>query len=126
LVRRDRARRSRASDISDPARPVPPPSSSETLIELTCAVRAALAARFGEHWQAKTTEEVAADPALVAAFDAPTVELLVALLRRSDLVKFAGTSSLVNEVDSTEVDQWARWVDGFASRAGARSTINGK
>ena len=126
ILRRRRGRRQRSFEVASPAAPTEALSPSEAVIMLAIRARESLNTRLGEHWRARTTEEVAADPALAGAFGATTVERLVALLRRADLIKFARPDASTTVVDRDEVDQWAAWVEGFAASAGASSTISGK
>jgi hypothetical protein len=99
------------------------PSPRERLIARADSVRNALIARFGESWQAKTTEEIAIELETLAAFDAETIVSLVALLRESDLAKFSRQIDIPAE---QTIQGWDNWVAGFLETAGASSTTRGK
>jgi len=81
------------------------------------AVRKGLIARFGPAWGARTTEEIADDPALPGLIGPEWVGPLVDILRAADLAKFAG----VPAVDEPDDDRGA-WVAAFleALKAGAQ------
>ncbi len=119
-------RRPGATGRGPAARPVAfyPTANQDDVVALAETARAALVARFGAPWRARTTEEVAADSGLVEALGAGTVERLVALLRAADRSKFAVESPDLQRDDDAEA--WALWVASFVAAAGASSTINGK
>jgi hypothetical protein len=103
-----------------------PGSRRDQLIARSRAVRAALAARFGPSWRARTTEEIAADPALAERVGTDQAARLVAFLREADRAKFAGEADL----GPPEPPAAFAWLDellaAFGTEAGARSRINGK
>lgn len=100
----------------------------DRIIAGSIAVRAALVARFGEDWRAKTTEEVAAALAEGGPLDRDLVGRLAGFLSLSDLAKFGGERfdvALAAQRGPGDVDKWASAViAGLA--AGAKSTSNGK
>ena len=75
------------------------PTPGHRLIASSAAVRAALIAQFGPSWGSRTSEEIAADPALVDRLGTVTAGAVVLYLDRVDRAKFAG-----EEVD--QVDEW--------------------
>ena len=93
------------------------------LIELSGKVRGALVERFGEAWRAKTTEEIATDPALSEVFGPETAARLIAILSEADRLKFAAEETCPQREDA---DDWAAFVSGFLAAAGARSMTTGK
>ena len=99
------------------------PSPREQLIARANSVRSALVSRFGESWQAKTTEEIAIELETLAVFDAETTASIVALLRDADLAKFSRQSDGHSQ---RSIQGWDDWVAGFLETAGASSTIKGK
>ena len=82
-------------------------------------------ARFGDHWRAKTTEEIVEDREFLAAYDPDSAATLLKLLRRADFEKFAD-QRVTDQGDMIAVlESWEALVrDVF--EAGARSTIKGK
>jgi hypothetical protein len=96
------------------------------------AVRGTLAVRFGEHWNARTTEEIAADPALAVAIGAEAAAALVRFLAVADLGKFDDRDGL--QPPLPETDLAAGWLDAlaastsapFAPAAAASSMIRGR
>jgi hypothetical protein len=115
------------------ARPNPPEASGAIgspatpegrLVALAEAARAALIVHFGDHWVAKTTEEVVAAPALAADVGPERVARLAELLRAADRAKFAGAAD-----EDGQGEGWDAWVADFAAAlaaAGATSRIKGK
>jgi hypothetical protein len=110
----------------------------ERLIALAEAVRAALVARFGEGWRAKTTEEVADAPDLRDALGPDAAARLVTFLRLADLAKFSGDrfdAEGAPDAGQREPAAWYGSAAGLVSAlatpacggaAGARSRIKGK
>jgi hypothetical protein len=101
-------------------------STKEPIVAQATAARDALVARFGPAWRAKTTEEIAADPAPVEAFGTEMAERLVALFREADRAKFATARLSEAGPQRADADEWALWVAAFVASAGATSTIKGK
>jgi hypothetical protein len=118
-------RRSRkAGSGKVPSSPIDDTTSDTTgIVALAESARAALVARFGADWRARTTEEVADDAGLAESIGPEAVGQLVALLREADRVKFAGVASPPQRSD---VEAWALWVASFVAAAGASSTTRGK
>jgi hypothetical protein len=100
----------------------------DRVIAGSTAVRAALVARFGEDWRAKTTEEVAAALGDGASLERDLVDRLAGFLHLADLAKFGGERfdvALAAQREPGDVDAWASAViAGLA--AGARSSSNGR
>jgi len=120
--RRQRARRT----LERPSETIAPGLPQEPLVALAESVRAALVARFGASWRAKTTEEIASDAAPADAFGVETAERLVTLLREADRAKFAATDAAGSGSQRDDVDAWMPWVAEFLAEAGATSRISGK
>jgi hypothetical protein len=70
---------------------------------LTDRVRGALIRAFGPAWRARTTEEVAASPALAERFGPEVAAQVVAYLRACDRAKFSANAASPDE----ELDWWA-------------------
>jgi len=121
ILKRRRARRKPSSllpsfpDASDE-------SERERMIAWSIAVREALASRFGNIWKARTTEEIAADPELLAQLGAERSQRLLHFLREADRAKFADSSALLDHFDFEEL---AELVSNAVPAAGARSRISG-
>src|SRR5262249_4557252 len=136
VVRRRRHGRHDAARLVPPAGPFA--SRREQMAAWSDAVRAALAARFGPQWRARTTEEVAADPALAAALGPAPVHSLIGFLSRADLAKFDDREGLQSPLPLADVAP--DWLVEFVAStspstapaivtvpaAGARSRISGK
>jgi hypothetical protein len=88
------ARRRRHRQPTAPAPPEPadladldPPSRHLAAAEI---LRAALASRHGPTYRARTTEEILADPSLLALLGPDRLPLLGSILSSADRLKFAG------------------------------------
>ncbi|MEA2630516.1 MAG: hypothetical protein QOE66_735 [Chloroflexota bacterium] len=92
----------------------------------SAAVRAALTARFGAYWSARTTEEIAADRSLAEALGPETAELLVRFLSDADRAKFDDREGLQPPLPGSAPEWLARFVSSSEPAAGARSMIKGK
>ena len=89
------------------AEPMPFPAC-----ELTDRVRSALLRAFGPTWRARTTEEVAASPDLVARFGEEVAGRVVDYLRAVDRSKFSADPA----GPADELDWWAsRFAEEFES-----------
>lgn len=99
LLRRRRAAKADAVRGPSPAEAVVEvdPSPRRLLIASSESVRTALIAAFGPTWGSKTTEEVAADLAVVERLGSERAKALVGFLRLADRAKFAGDESLAAE-----------------------------
>lgn len=112
-IRRRRANRPKsleagaAEAVGDGSRPI---------IARSEAVRDALAARFGPPWRARTTEEIAADPALADLIGAAWAAPLLEFLREADRAKFADGPI----PDDGEGDGHAAWVAAFLDALNSR------
>lgn len=102
-ARRHRARLARGRAAADLAGLDPWAGGDDTparrLVASSRSVRAALIAAFGPAWGSRTTEEIAADPALAARVGPEVAATLVAYLRDVDRAKFAGE-------EPEEADAW--------------------
>jgi hypothetical protein len=120
-----------------PASPVPslaisdePLTPRQRLIQTADRLRAALVARFGPSWAAKTTEEIATEPALADLLGAERLAPLLELLRAADRAKFASEPQLPDPGLQPPTPNHD-WVDKLlavltAAAAGANSRIKGK
>jgi hypothetical protein len=130
LLRSLRKVRRRAGLAQGAWLPDDPGSPRDRLIARSREVRAALAARFGPSWRAKTTEEIAAEPVLTARLGPVPAARLVAFLAAADRSKFAGAADLVPPEPSSGFDWLDELLDALRAEddpaAGARSRINGK
>ena len=92
------------------------------LVALSSSAKTALAARFGPAWRAKTTEELAVEPALAALLGPDLLHELIAFLDRTDRLKFAPHRS--NRAGRSLEEELAAWdprVAGLIGKIGARS-----
>ena len=131
-VRRQLRRRDRpgATRFETPAGPFS--SRREQMAAWSAAVRGALATRFGGHWNARTTEEIAAEQTLAETLGAESAGELIRFLALADLAKFDDRDGL--QPPLPEPDVTPGWLVALvASRsissepaAGARSRIKGK
>jgi LPXTG-motif cell wall-anchored protein len=115
LWRRRRRETPRGEPATRESTPPAPP-----MIAWSEAIRAALVARFGPSWAAKTTEEILDDPDLVAILSTEHRQRLTRFLHEADRAKFAG------ETDQGE--DWSAWVADFSATivaAGTTSRIKG-
>ncbi len=98
------------------------------MASISAVVRSALAARFGPSWIARTTEEIAADPALAGTFGDDTARRVVRFLSEADRAKFDDREGLQPPEPAPEGADRFDWLGDFviAASAGASSTINGK
>jgi hypothetical protein len=129
-VRRDHRRE------AEPGRPRLPEGPFATRREQMAgwskAVREALSRRHGEHWRARTTEEIAADPALAGSLGPEAAARLVAFLVESDRAKFDDREGLQSPLagDGTgpglDLDWLGEFVAAAVPAAGARSRTTGK
>ncbi len=133
LVRvRRRRRRGRlgTGPLGAPAGPFA--SRRDQMAAWSSAIRAALAARFGGHWQARTTEEIAADPTLGERLGPEPAAELVRFLALADLAKFDDRDGL--QPPLPDPDLAPGWLVALVDSrspssvpaAGASSRINGK
>ena len=92
------------------------------------AIRAALAARFGGHWQARTTEEIAADLTLSERLGPEPTAELVQFLALADLAKFNDRDGLQPPLPDVAPEWLVEFVASASSvpAAGAMSRIKGK
>lgn len=127
-------RRRRNRQVSAPLEPPAGPFASrrEQMAAWSTALRTALAVRFGGHWQARTTEEIAADPTLADSLGPEPAAELVRFLVLADLAKFDDRDGL--QPPLPDPDLAPGWLIALAAStsassvpaAGARSRIKGK
>jgi hypothetical protein len=100
-------------------------SPEQQMIARTEKIRGTLVSRFGPHWAAKTTEEIAGEVELAALVGPARMEQLVQFLRAADRVKFAAEVFLEDQGED-----WDAWVAAFvaetAPAASATSRIKGR
>jgi hypothetical protein len=138
LVIRSRGRSATKAKQPDPSAAGPERQSAavtarERVVDLSESVREALAARFGESWRAKTTEEIASEPSLAKTLGALSAEHLIGFLQVADLVKFAADRlpgylpEIEPDLQRAEAAAGA-WLEALAAEgsAGANSTIKGE
>jgi hypothetical protein len=116
--------RSLTSDASQGQSQALPDAPRLQFIIFAEMLRRALVARFGPHWQAKTTEEICSEADLAALLGPERRGQLARLLHIGDRAKFAWE---LDEQDQGE--EWARVVSALVDAiapAGATSTIKGK
>lgn len=100
-------------------------SPAESLLELAMAVRRALASRLGPAWRARTTEEIARDPALREALGDLVLDQLVRFLDQVDTLKFAvGGPSSDDERLAADLARWSDWA--AALERSLKSTANAR
>jgi hypothetical protein len=93
------------------------------LVALSSSAKSALATRFGPAWRAKTTEELAVEPALRALLGPEMLQELIAFLDRIDRLKFAPErpNHTGRSLDQ-ELAAWDPRVAGLIQRIGARES----
>ncbi|WP_152053413.1 hypothetical protein [Tautonia marina] len=91
--RRNRRRAQLPESERGQNRPPAFPSPIDHRIRRAERLRDALITAFGPNWSAKTTEEIAADPALLTRLGPERSARVVAILADADRAKFAGSSS---------------------------------
>jgi hypothetical protein len=132
LVRFRRQRRDRRDTAPFEAPAGPFDSRGEQMAAWSLAIRAALAARFGGHWHARTTEEIAADPIVAERLGPELATALVRFLAVADLAKFDDRDGLQPPLpDPDFMPGWLSALDAPTSApgvpsAGAMSRIKGK
>ncbi len=117
--------------IRSPERPVSPDALDESprgrLVALSASAKTALATRFGSAWRAKTTEELAVEPALAELLGPEMLRELIEFLDRIDRLKFAPRRS--NHAPQSLEEELAAWnprVAGLIGKIGAGSRANGR
>ncbi len=92
------------------------------LVALSGSAKSALAARFGSTWRAKTTEELAVEPALAELLGPEMFRELIEFLDRTDRLKFAperpARSGLTLE---EELAAWDPRIASLIGRIGAKT-----
>ncbi len=118
LVRRRRARPGQDLTTPDEADVTP----RGRLVALSMSTKNALAARFGPTWRAKTTEELAAEPALGEVLGPESLEELFQFFDRIDRLKFAPERPDHDQRSlQAELADWNPRVAGLVSRIQART-----
>jgi hypothetical protein len=114
-----------------PEGPVSPEALDESprgrLVALSASAKTALATRFGTAWRAKTTEELAVEPALAELLGPEMLRELIEFLDRIDRLKFAPRRS--NHAPQSLEEELAAWnprVAGLIGKIGAGSRANGR
>jgi hypothetical protein len=124
LRRLRRREPSRAERLGMPTGPFD--SRREQMAACSAAVRAALAARFGARWHARTTEEIANDATLAETLGPEHSAQLIQFLSMADRAKFDDREGLQSPLP----DAAPEWLAGFVASplpaAGASSRITGK
>ncbi len=129
-IRRRRRRRFDKPPIAVPAGPFA--SRREQMAAWSTAIRAALAVRLGGHWNARTTEEIAADQTLLERLGPEPAAELVRFLALADLAKFDDREGLQPPLPDPDLAPgWlaalvASALPSSVPAAGARSRIKGK
>jgi hypothetical protein len=132
LVRYRRHRRLRGRQAVVGFEPPSGPFASrrEQMAAWSTLVRTALAARFGGHWHARTTEEIAAEAVLVETLGTEPASQVVQFLAQADLAKFDDREGLQPPLPGLETaPEWLAALVASSSpspSAGASSTIKGK
>jgi hypothetical protein len=104
-----------------------PETPRDQMIALSTTLRARLASRFGPGWLAKTTEEIAADPALSQLLAPEQLERLGILLREADHAKFADSAAMRElAVFTAYLEELAALAGTLEPAAGAKSKTIGK
>jgi hypothetical protein len=130
-------RRSRPAQRQSPGLPSGPfATRREQLGAWSAAARQALATRHGPQWSARTTEEIAGDPALGETLGPDLSARLVEFLSEADRAKFDDAEGLQppQPGPGAGADAAPEWLVAFVGTtappsvpaAGARSTIRGK
>lgn len=124
---RARQRAARAGTANESSAPAPA-TPRECVIAASQTIRQRMAERFGIAWNARTTEEIIADPVLVALLPPATLARLDWLLRLADRAKFAAVPD--DDFDPAAYgEDWdallAEVTALVGSDAGASSKING-
>jgi hypothetical protein len=116
-----RARRKRSSQGAVSLEPLDE-SPRGRLVALSSSAKTALAARFGPAWRAKTTEELAVEPALAELLGPDLLRELIEFLDRTDRLKFAPhRSNHTGRSLEEEVAAWHPRVAGLIGKIGSRS-----
>jgi hypothetical protein len=117
IVRRGRSWRN-APD-SSPA--VLDPTPRGRLVALSITAKSALAARFGLNWRAKTTEELATQPALAELLGPEMLGELIEFLDRVDRIKFAPHQKSQNGRSlEEELEAWDPRIAGLIGKIAGR------
>jgi hypothetical protein len=91
------------------------------LVALSTSAKSALATRFGPAWRAKTTEELAVQPALGELLGPEMLQELIEFLDRIDRLKFAPERpNHTGQSLDQELAAWNPRVAGLIGRIGAR------
>jgi hypothetical protein len=118
LVRRGRSRPGQGFSDTDSADVTP----RGRLVALSTSTKNALATRFGPSWRAKTTEELAAEPALSEMLGPEPLQELIQFLDRIDRLKFAPERPNQHRQSlQEELADWNPRIAGVISRIQARS-----
>lgn len=94
-------------------------SPRERMIAWSLSLRASMAVTFGPTWLAKTTEEIADDPALSDAIGPEHAAQLLAFLAEADRTKFADT---LDPLSTTLTDSELRELIAVITKAAPKSS----
>jgi hypothetical protein len=118
LVRRGAARPGQGLATPDSADVTP----RGRLVALSTSTKNALASRFGPAWRAKTTEELAAEPALREMLGPEPLQELIQFLDRIDRLKFAPERPNQDRQSlHEELADWNPRIAGLISRIQAKT-----
>jgi hypothetical protein len=116
LLRRRRLRHARQAPRTSTLEPSDD-SPHGRIVRLAADVRQVLSAQLGPTMRARTTEELAADPLVQERLGAEQFELLIQLLSRADLWKFAPPSENGHSDSlATEIPAWEALVATLGRR----------
>jgi len=120
-------KRRRKRSQSKAAAAVPPEvtAMSTEPSPLTDRVRGALIRAFGPSWRARTTEEVAASPALTERFGTEVAAQVVAYLRACDRAKFSANAANPDEELNWWASRFAEEVEADAQNESVSKQMNG-
>ena len=97
-------------------------TSRGRLVALSTSAKSALAARFGSTWRAKTTEELAVEPALAELLGPEMLQELIEFLDLIDRLKFAPERPDQSGLSlDQELAGWNPRIAGLIGRIGARA-----
>lgn len=97
-------------------------SPQARLIALCEQVRGTLSTRLDSELRARTTEEIAADPAIQGLLGAERLDRLIELLRAGDRLKFASQNDM--EAVVARLGEYTEWASSLASLPRATREVN--
>lgn len=108
-ARRRKRRQGRPAPVPGPApmEPEAPATPRDRLVRAADVIRAALVQRHGPAWAAKTTEEIAAEPAMADWLGPERAAAVNRLLAQADLAKFAARDGTFDaSIAPDDLDTW--------------------